>query len=226
MSPPSDKPISRPTPASEPMGFLSDVHGNLAALEAVLEELRRHEVRDIFVAGDLLLGGPEPLAVWRKLQSVGARCVCGPSDLALARVDPRSLKPQDDAERDKVRAFVETQRALGELVQKQLGQLPRELRLPMIYGGELLLVHGSPKDAFEPIGHELEDDELRVMLDDDPADVVVCGGTHVPFARRLDEMQVINVGSVGSAPEGRYAHYTVVFPSMSGSRFEQSYVEY
>jgi predicted phosphodiesterase len=208
------------------MGFFSDVHGNLTALNAVLEELKRRGVRDLFVAGDLLLGGDDPLAVWRRLQTVGAHCVCGPSDLALARVDPQTLKPQGDAELAKVRAFVETQKALGELVQKQLGQLPRGLRIPMIDGSELLLVHGSPKDPFEPIGHELDDEELRAMLEDDPADVIVCGGTHVPYARLLDEVQVINVGSAGSAPEGRFAHYAIVFPSLSGSHFEQGYVEY
>ena len=225
MSPSTDKP-SRPAPASEPMGFIADVHGNLPALDAVLEELKRREVRDIFVAGDLLLGGVEPLQVWRKLQSVGAHCVCGPSDLALARVDPRALKPQDDTEREKVRAFVETQRALGELVQKQLGQLPRQLRVPMIDGSELLLVHGSPRDPFEPIDHDLTDEELRAMLEDDPADVVICGGTHVPYARRLDDVQIINVGSAGAAPEGRFAHYAIVYPSASGSHFDQGYVEY
>ena len=225
MSPSTDKP-SRPAPASEPMGFISDVHGNLPALDAVLEELKRREVRDIFVAGDLLLGGVEPLQVWRKLQSVGAHCVCGPSDLALARVDPRALKPQDDTEREKVRAFVETQRALGELVQKQLGQLPRQLRVPMIDGSELLLVHGSQRDPFEPIDHDLTDEELRAMLEDDPADVVICGGTHVPYARRLDDVQIINVGSAGAAPEGRFAHYAIVYPSASGSHFDQGYVEY
>jgi predicted phosphodiesterase len=226
MSPPSDKPPARPAPASEPMGFLSDVHGNLKALDAVLDELKRRGVRDVFVAGDLLLGGDEPLAVWRKLQGSGMHCVCGPSDLALARVDPQALKPQDELEREKVRAFVETQRALGELVLKQLSQLPRQLRVPMVDGGELLLVHGSPRDAFEPMGHELDDDELRVMLDDDPADFVVCGGTHVAFARRIDDVQIINVGSVGSAPEGRYAHYSIVSPRLEGTYFEQDFVEY
>jgi putative phosphoesterase len=214
------------TPAAEPLGFLSDVHGNLPALEAVLEELKRRDVRQIFVAGDLILGGDAPMEVWRRLQQAGARCVCGPSDVALAKVDPRLLKPQDEIEAAKVRAFVETQKALGELVLKRLAQLPRELRLPLIDGGELLLVHGSPKDAFETMGHEMELDELRVLLADDPADVVVCGGTHVPFARLVDEVQLINVGSVGSAPEGRCAHYTVVSPQLMGSSFEQAYVEY
>lgn len=208
------------------MGFISDVHGNLLALDAVLEELKRRQVRDVFVAGDILLGGPEPLAVWRRLQAVGARCVCGPSDLALARVDPAALRPQDAEERKKVEAFAATQTALGELVKKQLAQLPRQLRVPMIDGSELLLVHGSPKDAFEPIGHELDDDELLALIEDDPADVVVCGGTHVPFERRVGDIQVINVGSVGAAPEGRFAHYAIVFPSASGSHFDQGYVEY
>ena len=208
------------------MGFLSDVHGNLQALEAVLDELKRRGVRDVFIAGDLLLGGDEPLAVWRRIQSAGARCVLGPSDLALARVDPQALKPKQDDEVEKVRAFVATQKALGELVLKRLEQLPRQLRVPMIDGGELLLVHGSPKDVFEPLGHEMEEDELRLMLEDDPADIVVCGGTHVPFARRVDEVQIINVGSAGSAPEGRYAHYAIVFPQLQGTYFEQDFVEY
>lgn len=208
------------------MGFISDIHGNLPALEAVLDELARRQARDIFVAGDLLLGGDEPLEVWRKLQSIGARCVCGPSDLALASVDAAGLKPHDDQEREKVEVFKRTQTSLGELVKKQLAQLPRQLRIPMIDGGELLLVHGSPKDAFETMGHELDDEELSAMLHDDPADVIVCGGTHVAFSRRLDTVQVINVGSVGAAPEGRFAHYALVFPSASGSHFEQSYVEY
>jgi predicted phosphodiesterase len=192
----------------------------------VLEELKRRRARDIFVAGDLLLGGDEPLAVWRKLQSVGANCVCGPSDVALARVDAGTLRPSDDEQREKVQAFVNTRAALGELVLKQLGQLPRQLRIPMIDGGELLLVHGSPKDAFETIGHELDDDEMLGMLNDDPADVVVCGGTHVAFSRHLDTVQVLNVGSVGASPEGRVAHYTIVFPGSSGSTFDQGFVEY
>lgn len=208
------------------MGFISDIHGNLPALEAVLEELTRRQARDIFVAGDLLLGGDEPLAVWRKLQSIGARCVCGPSDLALASVSAAALHPQDEREREKAEAFHKTQTSLGELVKKQLAQLPRQLRIPLIDGSELLLVHGSPRDAFETIGHELDDEEMSALLADDPADVVVCGGTHVAFARLIDTVQVINVGSVGAAPEGRFAHYSLVFPSASGSHFEQSYVEY
>ena len=217
---------TRAIPASEPMAFLSDVHGNMRALAAVVEELERRAVKDVFIAGDLLLGGGEPLEAWRCIQRIGARCVAGPSDVALARVDAKLLKPQDEEEAEKVRAFAAAQKALGELVLKRLSQLPRQLRLPMIDGRELLLVHGSPKDPFEAISHDMEEEELRALLADDPADIVVCGGTHVPFARVVDEVQLINVGSVGDAPEGRFAHYTIISPQAAGATFEQAYVEY
>jgi predicted phosphodiesterase len=208
------------------MAFLSDVHGNTPALEAVLDELDRRAVKDIFIAGDLILGGPSPMDAWRAIQRVNARCVCGPSDVALARVDAKLLKPHDEDEAEKVRQFAAAQKALGEIVLKRLAQLPRQLRLPMIDGRELLLVHGSPRDPFEPMSHDMEEEELRELLADDPADIVICGGTHVPFARLVDEVHVINVGSVGSAPEGRFAHYTIVSPNAAGATFEQSFVEY
>lgn len=218
--------VSRSNPASDPMAFLSDVHGNTPALEAVLDELDRRAVKDIFIAGDLILGGSAPMDTWKAIQRVNARCVCGPSDVALARVDAKLLKPQDEDEAEKVRQFAAAQKALGEIVLKRLAQLPRQLRLPMIDGRELLLVHGSPKDPFESMSHDMEEEELRLLLADDPADIVICGGTHVPFARIVDEVHVINVGSVGSAPEGRFAHYTIVSPTAAGATFEQSFVEY
>jgi predicted phosphodiesterase len=89
------------------------------------------------------------------------------------------------------------------------------------------LVHGSPADPSEPLSQDLEDEELMALVADDPADMVVCGATHVPFIRTLDEVQIINVGSVGEAPgEPRIAHYTIVSPKVSGATIEQNWVEY
>jgi predicted phosphodiesterase len=214
------------TPAPQPFGLISDIHGNLAALDAVLAEFGRRAVVDIFVAGDLLLGGEAPLEVWKRLQQVHARCVLGPSDLALARVDASTLRSGNTGEAEKVRGFVDAQKALGELVLKRLAQLPRALRVPMIDGRELLVVYGSPKDPFETIGHELDEQEMHDMLGGDPADIVACGGTHVPWNRLVGEVQIINLGSVGESPEGRVAHYTVLTPRMDGADFEQAWVEY
>jgi predicted phosphodiesterase len=212
-------------PASQPMAFLSDVHGNLPALEAVLAELARRAVTDVFVAGDLLLGGEQPLEVWQRLQAIGAHCIRGTSDVALATVDPSALRPSSAEEIEAATRFGATRRAVGELTLRRLGALPDRLRIPMVDGREILLVHGSPRDPFEPIGHELDDEAVRALLADDAADIVVCGSTHVPFLRVVDEIEVVNVGSVGEAPEGGVAHFTLLFPKVAGAAIEQTWVE-
>ena len=70
------------------------------------------------------------------------------------------------------------------------------------------------------------DEEILALLDDDPADIIVCGATHVPFQRTVGEYHVVNVGSVGAAPEGKIAHYTVLTPKMSGADILQDWVSY
>lgn len=213
-------------PASKPMAFLSDVHGNLEALEAVFKELHARAVVDVFVAGDLLLGGKHPLEVWQRLQGVGAHCIRGASDFALGTVAPERLRPSTPEEAEMAARFANTRRALGDLILRRLADLPQHLRLPMIDGRELLMVHGSPKDPLESIGHEIDDDELRDLLADDVANIVVCGATHVPFIRQIDGIEVVNVGSVGEAPGGAIAHFTLVIPSPSGATIEQTWAEY
>jgi predicted phosphodiesterase len=208
------------------MAFLSDVHGNLSALNAVLEDLRKSTITDVYVAGDLLLGGDQALEVWQRLQSIGARCIRGTSDVALATIDPSALRPKTPDESAMAERFAATRKAVGELILRRLGELPDRIRIPMVDGGELLVVHGSPADPFESIGHELEDDVVRDLLADDPADIIMCGATHVPFTRTIDGTRVINVGSVGLAPGGGVAHYTLLYPKMDGHRIDQTWVEY
>jgi predicted phosphodiesterase len=204
---------------------MADVHGNIKALQAVIAAARERGASDFVVAGDLLLGGNDPLGVWQELQRIGARCVRGPSDVALANVDARALKAATPEEGERAEAFAHAQRALGEIVRRRLGELPDRLRIPLVDGRELLVVHGSPADPLEGIDHDLDDEAMLALLDDDPADIVVCGATHVPFQRTLDQVHVVNVGSVGQAPGGGVAHFTIISPAFEGARIEQTCVE-
>ncbi|MBC7174553.1 MAG: metallophosphoesterase, partial [Polyangiaceae bacterium] len=114
--------MSEPTklrPEGEAMAFLSDVHGNLRALEAVLRELEKRGVRRVYVAGDLLLGGEDPLGVWRALTRVNAQCVRGISDTALYSIDPARLEALDAGESARLARFRETRDAVGDLVLEQ-----------------------------------------------------------------------------------------------------------
>ena len=209
-----------------PMAFLADVHGNLAALDAVLAALRDERVSAIFVAGDLLLPGEQPLEVWLRLMEVSARCVRGTTDRALALMEPARLHPTTDDERAAAQRFTATREALGDLILAKLRRLPEALRLEMPDGREWVVVHGSPMDPDEAITADLDDEEVGALVGDDPADVIICGSGHVPFVRTLDGVTVVAVGSVGAAPEGRTAHYTLMMPTAQGPRIDQRWVTY
>ncbi len=202
---------------------ISDVHGELAALRAVLATAEARGYHKLLVAGDLCFPGPEPLETWRALIRAQAVCVQGVTDQALATVDPNRLleAATSPAEQAMARRFLESRKAVGELVLERLRRLPTHHRLPLDNGAELLLVHGSPEDPTDPLTHDLDDDEMLALIGDDPADLIVCGMSHLPFVRDLDGVKVINVGSVGDAPGGGVAHATFIETGPAGILVEQ-----
>jgi predicted phosphodiesterase len=193
---------------------ISDVHGNLDALRAILASAERRSFHKLLVAGDIVFPGPEPLETWRRLTGAGAVMVQGLTDRAVATLDPAALRPRSEHERERLDKMRTTREALGELILQRIRRLPTHHRIPLEDGGELLLVHGSPADPGEALTHDMSDPEMNALLGDDPADVVVCGASHVPFDRIVGEggggVRVVNVGSVGEAPGAgaRIAHAT------------------
>jgi predicted phosphodiesterase len=71
----------------------------------------------------------------------------------------------------------------------------------------------------------MSDEEIGALIGDDPADVIVCGGSHVPFHREIERVHVVNVGSVGEAPGGHVAHATLIDAGPFGITLEQFEVE-
>ncbi|MEB2314083.1 MAG: metallophosphoesterase family protein [Sorangiineae bacterium] len=205
------------------MRFLcvSDIHGNARALDAVLAEGDARGFDQLVVCGDLCFPGPEPLAVWKTLVQRGALCVQGLTDRAVARVDPQKLSATTEAERQRIARLRAVHTELGELIVARLGKLQTVARLSLESGHAMVVVHGSPADPTEPISFDLTDEEIGALLGDDPGELVVCGGSHVPFERQLDGVRVVNVGSVGEAPGGEYAHATLVTSSPLGVLVEQ-----
>jgi predicted phosphodiesterase len=128
--------------------------------------------------------------------------VQGVSDKAIATLDPKDLHPTNEHEQRMVERMRAVRSELGDLILERLKRLPTHVRIPLEDGGELLLVHGSPVDPAEALTHDMTDEELDALLGDDPADVVVCGMSHVPFEREISGVRIVNVGSVGEAPHG------------------------
>jgi predicted phosphodiesterase len=209
---------------STPVALLADVHGNLRALDAVLDELSRREIDRIIVAGDLLFGGDDPLGTWRRLQEKKAHLIRGLSDTALATLDPERLVPKSDAEATRREHFLDARRKVGELVLRSLARLPEQLRFPLSDGRELMVCHGSPRDASVDLTFDVDDEELLVLLGGDPADLIAVGGSHVPFDREIDETRVLGLGSVGEAPGGDAAHFVILSPRLEGTLIERGWV--
>lgn len=185
---------------------VSDIHGNLDALRAVLATAERRAFHKLLVAGDLVFSGlddastAQPLETWRRLTAAGAVMVQGVTDRAIATLDPSKLAPKSEHEQKMIERMKGVRAELGDLVLERLRRLPTQVRFPLEDGGELLLVHGSPVDPSEAMTQDMSDEELSALVGDDPADLVVCGMSHVPFDRVVSGTRIVNVGSVGESP--------------------------
>jgi predicted phosphodiesterase len=217
-------PLANP-PRSKPMAFFSDVRGNTEALEAVLAEVARRAIVDIYSIGNHVFGGADPVATWMRLSQASVHMTRGMQDLALVTMNPEKLRPTTEREAEIAAEFRRTQEALGDFVLTRIRKLPERIRLPLLDGSELVACHGSPSDNSIELTHDLDDEELVALLADDPADIVVAGGAFTPFQRDVAGVRFVNVGSV-SIPETRSAYFFVVTPRVDGTLVEEVLVEY
>src|SRR5690606_34585352 len=146
---------------------VSDIHGHLDALRAVLATAEKRSFHKLLVAGDIVFPGPEPLETWRRLNAAGAVMVQGVPDRALATLDPGSIVARSDHERLMLERMKAVRNELGELVLQRIKRLPTHERIPLEDGGELLLVHGSPVDPAEALSHDMSDEEIDALLGDE-----------------------------------------------------------
>lgn len=205
------------------MRFLcvSDIHGHARALEAVLKEANDYGWDQLVACGDLCFPGPEPLEVWKLLVKHRALCVQGLGDRALSQIDPSKLIAATESEQKRLGRLKAVHQELGEIIIARLGKLPQTARLPLESGHTMLVVHGSPADPTEPFSFDMSDEEMLALLGDEPGDLVICGGSHVPFDRTVADVRIVNVGSVGEAPGGGVAHATLVTTAQTGVAVQQ-----
>ncbi len=175
---------------------ISDIHGNLPALEAVLAEIDRQEVDEIVVAGDTA-HGPWPAEVVDLLGERGARCVRGNADREVI----------DRSERYGPLAPWSTDR-LGERRLAVVGSWPLTIELSIDGLGDVLVCHSTPSSD-DPIYTRItSDEELVGIFEAVEANVVVCGHTHMQFDLTLSSgLRVVNPGSVGMPYEGTPGAY-------------------
>jgi diadenosine tetraphosphatase ApaH/serine/threonine PP2A family protein phosphatase len=178
------------------------VHGNPAALEAVLKEAGDATI----VFGGDLAAGPFPVETLDRIMELDALVIRGNADRALLEDPGEGLADHWVAER------------LDDRHLEFLAALPETVELEVDGVGRVLFCHGSPRSDEEMILETTPDEWLRDMLQGVAAEVVVCGHTHMQFDRRADGRRVVNAGSVGLAYGAPGAHWLALGPAVEHRR--------
>lgn len=175
---------------------LYDIHGNLPALEAVLQDIRQAEVDHVVVGGDVV-PGPMPretLACLLDLD-IPVQFIQGNGDrVVLARMAGRESSEVPEQFREVIRWVAQD---LDPEHERLLTSWPKTLRVEIRGLGEVLFCHATPRSDTEVFTRLTPEDRLLPVFEGLNVPVVVCGHTHMQFDRTIGRIRVVNAGSVG-----------------------------
>ncbi len=183
------------------IALISDIHGNLVALETVLLALERETYDQLVFLGDAAALGPQPREVLQVLRRLGCPCIMGNTDEAL-------LKPLDnlgggDEQARLVAQFRWNREQLGTDDLNFLSAFRPTIRLPLDREIDLLCFHGSPRSYNDIILATTASADLEPMFAGTAARVLAGGHTHAQMFRRHRDLILVNPGSIGLPFENR-----------------------
>jgi putative phosphoesterase len=201
------------------IAVLSDIHGNMKALEAVLEHTKTEAVDKIFICGDLAMAGPEPSKTVDFLMSIDATFIQGNTDEMIVK----NIIPPNEIMANALKF------AQNELTDKQknfLANLP-DSHCEKIEDLTLLFVHGSPRRNNEDILPDQSSEKIAEMIEGTTQDLIFCGHTHLPCGYQIKKQTLVNVGSVGRPfSEDPKACYVTVNINKSEAEILHHFVDY
>jgi predicted phosphodiesterase len=168
---------------------LYDLHGNVPALDAVLEEVQAEGVGAIVSGGDVVWG-PQPAETLHRIEEAATHFVRGNADRHVAG-DDGSAPTRWCADR------------LTQDERDRLGTWPGSVELDIDGIGRVLFCHASPNDDEAGFTEATPEKVAVPLLAGVEADLVVCGHTHAQFDLGFGGVRVVNAGSVGMPAEGR-----------------------
>ena len=184
------------------VAFISDIHGNLPALEAALTDARVRGAEKIYCAGDLTGYGPFPGEVCRILAGQQITTIIGNYDAKVIAALHRSADLKEGMKPGKWKILEWTCRHIDGNAERFLSSLPPLHRETLAGRFELLMVHGSPVSAEDAIYPSITPYGLKKKLAGTRVHILVCGHTHIPFVRRVAGALVVNCGSAGHPVDG------------------------
>jgi len=173
-----------------------DIHGNLPALEAVLQEIRQAEVDHLVVGGDVV-PGPMPREALACLVAldIPVQFVQGNGDRAvLEQMAGKDIGTVPEQFREVVRHSAQQ---LDPEHERLLASWPKTFRVEIPGLGAVLFCHATPRNDTEIFTRLTPEDGLLPAFAGVNESVVICGHTHMQFDRMIGKIRVVNAGSVG-----------------------------
>lgn len=192
---------------------LYDIHGNLPALEAVLDDVRQAGVDRVVVGGDVL-PGPMPVESLTRLLDLDlpVQFIHGNGDrVVLAQMAGADISEVPEPYREHIRW---TAQQLRPEHQRLLASWPKTLSVEVRGLGEVLFCHATPRNDVECFTRVTPEDRLLPVFDGVNAPVVVCGHTHMQFDRMVGAIRVVNAGSVGMPFQEPGAYWLLLGPDV------------
>ncbi|MEW5985395.1 MAG: metallophosphoesterase family protein [Chloroflexota bacterium] len=192
------------------LAVLSDIHGNLPALAAVLEDLRPFKVDHVVVAGDVINWGPFSAQVMERVVQEGWAVIRGNNEYYLLDYGtPRAPAAWQDTSQFPIPRWLHQQ--LDGRWRTVIAAWPDTLSLRFPDAPPIRVVHGSPRSNTEPIFPAHRDEEIEQMLSGVEETVIIAAHSHLRLERRVGRWHILNAGTVGVPLDGvRVATYMLL----------------
>ena len=180
------------------LAILADIHGNIHALEAVLDHVGRQGIDRIITIGDIVNCGPDSALCWQRIRALDCPVLHGNHERYVAHYgtpDAPALweSPRFAPLRWTVSQFTVQQR-------REIGRLPRHVRLPE--APDILFVHASQRSDHDSIAPSTPEQDLQAMFPALASRWVVRGHNHLSQIRFWGERRIVTAGSVGFPLDG------------------------
>lgn len=197
------------------IAIVSDIHGNLWGLEAVLADIDRRGPKQVVVAGDLAFGGPRPAECVALIRRRGFPTIRGNTDEWLTKAPARVTD-----------ATTWASAHLTDADRRFLAELPFLWRLPHD-AGDLVVVHATPWSVQDVVWPDAPVDLVDRVFAEAGARAVAYGHIHIAYTREQNGRLLVNPGSAGLPFDGdRRAAYAVLSAEGGKWRAELRRVEY
>ncbi|SEC68193.1 metallophosphoesterase family protein [Paenibacillus sp. GP183] len=190
--------------------FISDIHGNAKALEAVLADIQKKRVDQIYVLGDICYRGPEPKRSLELIRSLETEVIKGNADEWVVRGVEKGEVPEQALEMmNRERDWTVSQLDRADL--DYLDKLPLEMNL-ILDGISIHVFHATPESLFDIVLPGVDDELLKSkLMSSKDAQIYMYGHIHKPYVKYINGKIVMNTGSVGLPFDGlAMASYAIV----------------